>query len=206
MLHPESPRFLETPVTIRLLLNTSVVVLATFASACAQSPYNTSDTLKRLQTENVATATEKRDRVYHFGSQGNGGSFSNHTSHSNRLIPVYTFGRKINLGAVTGKNSIYRDASRLTALYGFAPVNTLNPEAEYADQSDLYQVQKDAISKGVKHLFIVWFDGMDWVVTQAAAMYRSKKVYPSGKGSGLIFQDHDAQGSAVRLLRDRPDL
>ena len=37
---------------------------------------------------------------------------------------------------------------------------------------------------------------MDWVVTQAAAMYRSKKVYPSGKGSGLIFQDHDAQGSA----------
>ena len=60
----------------RLLLNTSVVVLATFASACAQSPYNTSDTLKRLQTENVATATEKRDRVYHFGSQGNGGSFS----------------------------------------------------------------------------------------------------------------------------------
>ena len=48
-------------------------------------------------------AAKKVDRVYHFGSQGHGGVFSNHTSHSNRLIPVYTFGRKVDLGVGHGQ-------------------------------------------------------------------------------------------------------
>ena len=29
-------------------------------------------------------------------------------------------------------------------------------------RADLYRVQKDAVARGVKYLFIVWFDGMDW--------------------------------------------
>jgi alkaline phosphatase len=112
------------------------------------------------------------------------------------LIPVYTFGRKIDLGSVTGANSIYRDASKLQALYGFLPERTVNPEADYADQSDLYRVQKDAVAKGVKYLFIVWFDGMDYEATRAAAIAKSGQVYTQGKGSGLTFQDYTAQGSA----------
>jgi alkaline phosphatase len=154
------------------------------------------DTLKELQTEAVASKGQKMPRAYHFGSQGAGDVFSNHTSHSNRLIPVYAFGRKIDLGSVTGKNSIYRDASKLQALYGFLPDRTVNPEAEYCDQSDLYRVQKDAVAKGVKHLFIVWFDGMDWEATRAASIAKSGKVYTQGKGSGLTFQDYTAEGSS----------
>ena len=49
---------------------------------------------------------------------------------------------------------------------------------------------------GVKHLFIVWFDGLDWPTTQAAAIVKTGKVYTEGKGSGLIFQDYDAGGAA----------
>jgi alkaline phosphatase len=154
------------------------------------------DSLKELQTEAVANKAEKKARAYHFGSQGAGDVFSNHTSHSNRLIPVYTFGRKIDLGSVTGSNSVYRDASKVQALYGFLPERTVNPEAEYADQSDLYRVQKDAVAKGVKHLFIVWFDGMDYEATRAAAIAKSGQVYKSGKGSGLTFQDYKAEGSS----------
>ncbi len=168
----------------------SLIVLAFAGLAEAQ------DKLKEIQAEAIARKGEKLDRAYHFGSQGAGGVFSNHTSHSNRLIPVYTFGRKVDLAAVTGANSAYRDASKVKDLYGFLPERTVNPEAEYADQSDLYRVQKDAVARGVKYLFIVWFDGMDWDTTRAAAIAKSGKIYNEGKGSGLIFQDYTAEGSA----------
>lgn len=154
------------------------------------------DHLKLFQTANVADAGQTRDRVYHFGSQGNPGVFSNHASHSNRLIPFYTFGTKIDPESVLGKHSVYRDPARLTALYGFLPVNTVNPEAEYADQSDFAGLLGAAVKKGAKHVFIVWFDGLDWPTTQAAAVARSGKVYTEGKGAGLVFQDYQAGGSA----------
>ncbi len=154
------------------------------------------DKLKAIQAQAVARKGDKVSRPYHFGSQGAGDVFSNHTSHSNRLIPIYTFGRKVDLGPVTGPNSAYRDPAKVRALYGFLPERTVNPEAEYADQSDLYRVQKDAVAKGVKHLFIVWFDGMDWDTTRAAAIAKTGKVYSEGKGSGLAFQDYTADGSA----------
>jgi len=170
------------------------VALASF-SGCAAGK-DDPDRLKRLQTAYVANARQKMPRAYHFGSQGPGDVFSNHTSHTNRLVPVYVFGRKADLAAVTGENSRYRDAEKIKALYGFLPENTVNPRAVYADQSDLFRVQKEAVARGIKHLFIIWFDGLDWPSTQAAAIAKTGKVYTEGKGSGLIFQDYDAGGSA----------
>jgi alkaline phosphatase len=157
---------------------------------------NRSDRLKDLQTAYVVSASQKMPRAYHFGSQEPADVFSNHNSHTNRLVPVYIFGSKAALSAVTGANSKYRDPEKIKALYGFLPQNTVNPQAEYGDQSDLYWVQREAISRGVKYLFIVWFDGLDWPTTQAAAIVKSGKVYKEGKGSGLIFQDYDASGKA----------
>lgn len=153
------------------------------------------DRLKELQTEYSTHAGEKVDRVYHFGSQGPGDVFSNHGSHSNRQIPVYTWGTKADLGLIMGSASSYRDPERLKAIYGYVPENTVNPEAEYADQSEIRKVLESAAAKGAKHIFIVWFDGMDWVATQAAAIAKSQKVYTEGKGAGLIFQDYAAPGS-----------
>jgi alkaline phosphatase len=157
---------------------------------------NRFDRLRDLQTSYVVFASQKMTRAYHFGSQEPADVFSNHTSHTNRLVPVYVFGRKAALSAVTGANSKYRDPEKIKALYGFLPQYTVNPQADYADQSDLYWVQKEAISRGVKHLFIVWFDGLDWPTTQAAAIVKTGRVYTEGKGSGLIFQDYDAGGTA----------
>ena len=164
----------------------------------AQAPpgVSTTDRLKDLQTRYVATHGEKEPRVYHFGSQGPWSIFSNHASHTNRLVPVYVFGRKADLRSVTGENSRYRDAAKIKAAYGVVPENTVNDRAVYADQSDLYRVQKEAIARGAKHVFIVWFDGLDWPTTQAAAIVKSGKVYTEGKGSGLFFQDYTAEGSA----------
>ena len=173
---------------------TLAVALVDSARLVAKEPE--SDRLKDLQTAYVTNASQKIKRAYHFGSQGPGDVFSNHTSHTNRLVPVYVFGKKADLGAITGMNSRYRDPEKIKATYGFLPENTVNPRAVYADQSDLYWVQKQAVARGAKHLFIVWFDGLDWPTTQAAAIVKSGKVYEEGKGSGLIFQDYDANGTA----------
>src|SRR5690242_16902755 len=154
------------------------------------------DPIKDLQNAYIANKSKKMARAYHFGSQGPGDIFSNHTSHSNRLIPIYVFGKKADLGAVTGENSLYRDPERIKKLYGALPANTLNPEADYCDQSDLYRVQEAAVARGAKYLFIAWFDGMDWETTRAAAIVKSGRAYQEGKGSGLVFQDYDADGSA----------
>ncbi|QEH31990.1 Alkaline phosphatase precursor [Aquisphaera giovannonii] len=178
-------------------LAATVLLAACAAGAAAQEVPGVEgkDRLRELQARYAASANEKLPRAYHFGSQGPGDVFSNHRSHSNRQVAVYTFGRRIDLSAVTGSNSRYRDAGRIEEVYGRLPENTLNPEADYADQSDLYRVLKDAAGRGVKHLFLVWFDGMDWPTTRAAAIVKSGKVYDEGRGSGLFFQDYTAGGS-----------
>lgn len=178
------------------------LALALALASAAPAPPSTDtdadadDHLKLFQTAAVAAAGQKRDRVYHFGSQGPGGVFSNHASHTNRLVPFYTFGRALDPAAVTGANSVYRDPKRLEALYGFPPENTVNPAADYADQSDFAGLLAGAAKAGAKHVFIVWFDGLDWPTTQAAAVAKTGKVYTAGKGSGLVFQDYAAGGTA----------
>jgi len=170
-----------------------VATLLTLTLTSALAPTaRADDPIRALQADYVAHAKEKAPRAYHFGSQGPGDVFSNHATHSNRLIPIYAFGSKVDLGAVTGSRSIYRDADRLRKLYGFLPENTVNPDADYADQSDLYRVQAEAVARGVRHLFIVWFDGMDWEATRAAAVAKSGKVYDAGRGAGLAFQGDKA--------------
>jgi alkaline phosphatase len=181
-----------------LLLGTTLAAASWLVQVWVQAPHQVqvSDVLKNLQTRYAASASEKEPRVFHFGSQGARSVFSNHTSHTNRLVGVYVFGRKADLASVIGENSRYRDAEKIRAAYGVVPENTVNPRAVYADQSDLYRVQKDAIARGAKYVFIILFDGLDWPTSQAAAIVRSGKAYTEGKGSGLFCQDYTADGSA----------
>ncbi len=117
-------------------------------------------------------------------------SYSAWTNHSNRLIPVYTFGG--NFQEYSGKNSVYRDEAALEKLYGRLPESTLNPDAEYADQTDVYRMQRAAIESGrKKNVILIVFDGMDWWTTWAAATYAAGQVaYTEGRGQGLSFQDY----------------
>ncbi len=175
----------------RLALLAFAMVAVSTAQAIAE------DRLHDLQESAITTKDQKVKRPYHFGSQGPGDVFSNHTSHTNRLIPVYVFGKKADLSTVTGKNSRYRTEAGVKPLYGVVPANTVNPDADYADQSDLYRVQKEAVGRGAKYVFTVWFDGLDYETTRAAAIVKSGRVaYSEGKGTGLVFQDYDASGSS----------
>lgn len=160
----------------------SLIVSGFSISAFAQT-----DHLKQLQE------TAMKERKADWGHWGpNPDSYSNWTSHSNRLIPVYTFG--IDLKSVRGENSVYRDADKLKDIYGHAPTETVNPNADYFDQTDIYRLQKLAFESGKKKIILMVFDGMDWQTTQAAAIVNSRKVYTEGKGSGLSFQDYTHEG------------
>ncbi|MCA9191366.1 MAG: alkaline phosphatase [Planctomycetales bacterium] len=130
-----------------------------------------------------------------FGHWGNNPEkYSSWTTHSNRLIPVYAFG--LRLEKYRGAHSLYRDATKLQQLYGRLPPATQNPTAEYFDQTDVYRLQRDAAQAGKKRIILMVFDGMDWHTTRAAAIASSGAVnYDHGRGAGLQFQDY--QGIAT---------
>jgi len=117
------------------------------------------DYLRALQAKSVGE--EKSDWIFWGDKKG---IFSNWTNHSNRLIPVYTFGG--NLDAIKGKKSAYRDTNKLENLYGKVPDQTFNKDADYFDQTQLFTLQKIAADEGKKNIIVMIFDGMDWQTSQ----------------------------------------
>lgn len=145
------------------------------------------------QTPDPIAAMQSRAVATNFSSWGHWGpdpeKYSSWTTHSNRLIPTYLFGG--DLKQVAGEKSIYRDADAIQKLYGFLPEGTVNPNAEYFDQTDIYRLQKWAVESGKKRIILFVFDGMDWQTTRAAAIYKTAAVkYEAGRGEGLWFQDY----------------
>jgi alkaline phosphatase len=137
----------------------------------------------------------------HWGDQP--GRYVSWSNHSNRLIPVYTFG--IGLAEFAGAKSVYRDEPRLTNLYGRLPEHTLNPVADYFDQTDIYNLQLAAAEAGKKYIVLVVFDGMDWTMTRAAAIATTGRVaYSEGRGTGFAFQDYRGSPTAFGLCVTSP--
>ena len=142
------------------------------------------DAMRALQQDEASNNV----RAYgHWGDLPEG--YSNWTNHTNRLIPVYTFG--ITLSSLREKGSVFADPKRLSELSERpSNVESLNLQATYFDQTDLYKLQKYAVDQGYNNIIMIVFDGMDWQTTRAAALYRNgADVYQSGRGSGLAFQD-----------------
>ena len=149
----------------------ALILLANVAPAAAEIPGN--DLIRKIQT---AAIQNKKSPVAHWGFDPE--NYTQWSSHSLRLIPVYTFGTKgnpqgIDLNTYTGKNSPYRSEKALETIYGFLPENTVNPQADYLDQTNVYDMQQAALKAGKKNIILVVFDGMDWQTTRAAALYYS---------------------------------
>jgi len=156
------------------------------------------DRIKQLQTDAITTGHAEWG---HWGTRPE--RYSSWTNHSNRLIPVYVFGG--DLASFAGEKSVYRDAQRLEQLYGRVPPGTLNSQAEYFDQTDLYHLQMDAVKAGKKYVFLFVFDGMDWQTTQAAATYNAgRAAYTEGRGTGLHFQDYCGAPTDFGLMVTSP--
>ncbi len=151
--------------------------------AAEPQPQADSDPMRGIQSRAIQ---QQKSTVAHWGNQAD--RYSSWINHSNRLIPVYTFG--ITLDALRAEGSVYSDPQRLEKLYGRVPDQTVNPTALYNDQTDIYRLQTAAIQAGYRNIILMVFDGMDWQTTRAAALYQSgRQAYQSGRGSGLSFQD-----------------
>ncbi|MFM9009736.1 MAG: alkaline phosphatase [Planctomycetota bacterium] len=166
----------------------SLVSLVGYAGGAAAAPQDVHvaapDRIRRLQSD-----AEAAGRAWwgYWGDQPQ--KYVSHSSHSNRLIPVYAFGTS--LAAVSGSNRVYRDPGRLTALSGRMPDRTLTPAAEYFDQTDIYRLQMAAADAGKTRIVLVVFDGMDWHTTRLAAIASRGRVdYAEGRGTGFAFQDY----------------
>jgi alkaline phosphatase len=172
---------------------TSLLCLAVSSVA---RPLKADDHIARLQE---AAAKDNVSELGHWGPDP--GNYKAWGSHTNRLIPIYTFGTKgagegVDLDSYTGARSLYRHPRRVKELYGYDAPDTVNPDSDYCDQTDLYRLQRAAFDAGRKYVFLIVFDGMDWQTTRAAAIYRSGQVaYESGRGTGLHFQDYTAGGT-----------
>lgn len=154
------------------------------------------DTPRRLQEQAI-----KDDRTA-FGFWGTeADKYTGWKTHSNRLIPVYTFGTKgagtgVDLDSYSAANSPYRSESGIQRLYGYVPDGTVNPNANWMDQTNIFDLQTAAAAAGKKHIFLVVFDGMDWQTTRAAAIWNQRRIsYSDGRGQGTHFQDYQAGGT-----------
>lgn len=179
------------PMRICLSMSAALISLAAFSVASSAADY-----VRDLQDQAI------KDGKADFGHWGaDAANYKMWGSHSNRLIPVYTFGTlnagdKIDLRSYQGANSPYRDEAQLQRIYGRLPSDTLEPTAEYFDQTDVFLIQHAALNAKKKHIFLVIFDGMDWQTTRAAAIYKTQKLgYSEGRGQGLHFQDYRANGT-----------
>jgi alkaline phosphatase len=197
-------KVVESPgATARRLLPLIVLVVVAalpFAAPGSHSsesprPVDGEDPVRAIQEE----AVEKgRSPFVHWGTDP--ADYAGYSSHSNRLVPVYTYGTAaagegVDLGSYSGEQSVYRDQDRLVELYGRLPAATLNPGAEYFDQTDLFHLQAAALGSGKRNIFLVVFDGLDWDSTLAAATAATGEAYGHGRGRGLFLLDYDAGGT-----------
>jgi alkaline phosphatase len=190
-LPPPRLRFLTTRPFVTIFLASVCAVSQTrdiAAQDAATKPpveiVTTDDPISDLQTNAINAG---RADWGHWGSNPN--TYASWNNHSNRLIPVYTFG--ITLDEIRRAGSAYADPARLKELYGLAPEDTVNPDAQYFDQTELFGLQWQAIKAGKKRVILVVFDGMDWQTTYAASLYKTGKVsYTEGRGNGLVLQDY----------------
>jgi alkaline phosphatase len=186
----------DTMQRLRILGGLIVAVVAWGAAPVAWAQ---SDFLRDFQTNSIKSLVSADGHGIHWGPISQ--IYTAWGNHTNRLIPVYTFGTKgagsrVDLTDYSGENSVYRSAAELERIYGRVPSNTLNREADYFDQTDLARLQRAGFAAGKKHVFLVIFDGMDWQTTWAAAIYNRKEVaYRSGRGLGTHFQEYTAGGT-----------
>ena len=178
----DDPKKLETPKTPPIKIATeSEKVEPVDKLAIDLDQDDSDDPMRRMQR----LATQDQTASWgHWGNQPE--NYMTWDQHSNRLVPVYTFG--IMLDKLRAEGSAYSDPERLTKIYGKVPKGTLNPSALYFDQTDIYRLQQAAIDAGYTNIILMVFDGMDWQTTRAASLYKQNR-YESGRGTGLSFQD-----------------
>jgi alkaline phosphatase len=206
-IHGSPPAFVSLTVLLALTLArpeheaAAQPAVATAEAAVSAAPgpaVLSADPIRELQ------ASAEENGVAPWGFWGDQpGRYVSWSNHSNRLIPVYAYG--VPKTPIAGEHSVYRDAERLRGLYGRVPDHTVNPEAEYFDQTDVHRLQLAAADAGKKYIILIVFDGLDWTTTRTAAIAtRGRIEYDSGRGTGFVFQDYQGCPTSFGLCVTSP--
>ena len=144
---------MRPPVFRRLVCVSLLVIIPVMGEekpkvSIATGDADAGDIAKQLQARAIEEG--KADFGY-WGTDPN--KYTGWTTHSNRLIPVYTFGTKgagagIDLDSYAGDNSLYRSEDKVQALYGYVPERTINPNAVWMDQTNIADLQRAAAAAG----------------------------------------------------------
>ncbi|WP_146391430.1 alkaline phosphatase [Allorhodopirellula solitaria] len=191
------PAAADQPSTADRVLD---VIQSAIEPAATESSPPHHDPMQLLQSNAIK---EQQATWGHWGNQPK--KFSTWTNHSNRLVPLYTFG--MTLSPLRQRGSFYSDPARMEQAFGAIPAGTLNPNATYHDQIDVYEMQRIAADQGKRHIILMVFDGTDWQTTRAAATYHNRADrYDSGRGRGLSFQDYRGIETDFALIGTTPRL
>ncbi len=166
-----------------------ILILLWCSGAAAQPPAER-DLMRDLQEEQIQSREEKRKRPYAFGWRGLSDVFSNHRYHSNRPVPVMTFGRFGDMGSIMDGASPYRDGESLAAIYGEECRETVSSDHTYGDQTQLHSLMLQAARDGAKRIIVLLMDGGDWQTYAAASIYSSGVHDQESMGRGLAFFDY----------------
>jgi alkaline phosphatase len=136
-------------------------VLAVLVAVSCLSLAIAADWVRELQESALAA-----DNSTAFRWGPNPEKFSSCTGHSNRMIPVYSYGTAgqgdgVDLDSYTGQRSAYRDERTIKRLYGGRSESSVDEVADYMDQTNIHDLQRAALDAGKKHIFLIVFDGMD---------------------------------------------
>ncbi|MEO0479806.1 MAG: alkaline phosphatase [Planctomycetota bacterium] len=176
---------------------------AVLASLLTGVGIHAQDPLRDLQAEAIESMDEKRERLFSFGWQGLNGIFSTHRNHSNRLIPLVTFGPFSDLSALSGPNAAYRSEDRLAEIYGRTPPSTQTAGHEALDQTDIHRLIRSAVDQGCKRVIVMLLDGGDWHIQSAASVVAYDTYDPEGLGAGLPWFEYSPPGGVPgRPVRD----
>jgi alkaline phosphatase len=186
----------------------NAVLLLLIAAGCGLSVFSVSadepttasaDSADHIRDLQAKAASDGKADFGYWGTDAT--DYTQWRTHSNRLIPVYTFGTAgagdgIDLLSYSQDHSPYRSEDKVRQLYGYVPEQTVNPSAVWMDQTNIADIQRAAAAAGRKYIFLVVFDGMDWDTTQATSIYNENKVtYTEGRGTGTHFQSYTANGT-----------
>jgi alkaline phosphatase len=190
LVYPHRPQKKHHWPFLALLVAGSAVV--SFAHPPVPASPSPTDRIRALQRAADANGSASWG---HWGDQPD--RYVSWSNHSNRLIPIYLFGHGVSLRSFTAEGSVYRDPRRLEELYGRLPEATLNPDADYCDQTDIHRLQRRLAEEGRRFIILMVFDGLDWTMTRTAATALSgHAAYASGRGTGLSFLDQGFRSRA----------
>ena len=167
--------------------------LQAFASRCWCSFWSSSSgpwamTLSApCRTRRSARKGEKLARALSFRLAGRPGRRSRtSTGHSNRLDPGLRLRAQGRFRPPSpARTASYRDARPPEArLYGSLPPSTRSTPRPPSTSTRAISTasRKTPWTAGAKHVFVVWFDGMDWETTRAAAHRQDGQGLRRGEG------------------------